>query len=97
MNKSNLKKRSKTNWKKVDALRDKDIDYSDIPELRQDFFKQAMLKMPERKITVTIRLDKNVLEWFKSRGRGYQTRINLLLKAYMEAHKNHSPKRKKAA
>jgi len=36
---------------------------------------------------VTIRLDRQVLDWFKAQGRGYQTRINALLRAYMEAHK----------
>jgi len=36
---------------------------------------------------VTIRLDRQVLDWFKTQGRGYQTRINALLRAYMEAHK----------
>ena len=39
------------------------------------------------KAAVTIRLDRQVLEWFKAQGRGYQTRINALLRAYMEAHK----------
>jgi uncharacterized protein (DUF4415 family) len=41
--------------------------------------------MPEPKTTVTIRLDREVLNWFKREGRGYQTRINALLRAYMEA------------
>lgn len=68
-------------------MSDKDIDYSDIPELTKDFFKSAKLVLPERKATVTMRLDRQVLEWFKSQGRGYQTRINALLRAYMEAHK----------
>jgi len=81
------KKRSKTNWTRVDALSDKAIDYSDIPELKKDFFKSATLVLPEPKATVTMRMDRKVLEWFKAQGPGYQTRINALLKAYMEAHK----------
>ncbi|NOU10672.1 MAG: BrnA antitoxin family protein, partial [Nitrospira sp.] len=86
MKKVSTKKRSKTNWTRVDSLSDRDIDYSDIPELDKDFFKSATLVLPEPKTTVTIRLDQRVLEWFKAKGPGYQTRINALLRAYMEAH-----------
>jgi uncharacterized protein (DUF4415 family) len=81
------KTRSKTNWTRIDSLSDRDIDYSDIPELDKDFFRSATLVLPEPKTTLTIRLDQHVLEWFKAKGPGYQTRINALLRAYMEAHK----------
>jgi uncharacterized protein (DUF4415 family) len=81
------KTRSKTNWTRVDSLSDRDIDYSDIPELDKDFFKSATLVLSEPKAAVTIRLDRQVLDWFKTKGPGYQTRINALLRAYMEAHK----------
>lgn len=69
-------------------MTDKDIDYSDIAELGKGFFKHATLVLPEPKATVTMRVDRKVLDWFRSQGRGYQTRINALLRAYMEAHKN---------
>lgn len=88
MKKISSKTRSKTNWTRVDSLSDRDIDYSDIPELDKDFFKSATLVLPEPKTAVTIRLDQRVLEWFKAKGPGYQTRINALLRAYMEAHKS---------
>ena len=81
------RKVSRTNWAKIDALRDDEIDYSDIPEQGKAFFKRAVLRLPQPKATVTIRLDRQVLDWFKAQGRGYQTRINALLRAYMEAHK----------
>lgn len=42
----------------------------------------------ETKIVVTIRLDGEVLEWFKSMGKGYQTKINAVLKAYKKANEN---------
>lgn len=87
MRKHSTKKRSRTNWVKIDALKDKEIDTSDIPEQGKAFFKRAVLRLPEPKTAVTIRLDRQVLEWFKSKGPGYQTRINALLRAYMEAHK----------
>ena len=87
MKKRTAKKRSRTNWARIDALRDKDIDFSDTPERGKTFFKRAVLRLPEPKTAVTIRLDQQVLKWFKANGPGYQTRINALLRAYMEAHK----------
>ena len=87
MKKPPTKKRSRTNWARIDALRDKDIDFSDIPERGKAFFKRAVLRLPEPKTAVTIRLDQQVLEWLKANGPGYQTRINALLRAYMDAHK----------
>ena len=81
------KMRSRTNWAKIDALKDREIDTSDIPQQGKAFFKRAVLRRPEPKTAVTIRLDQQVLEWFKARGPSYQTRINVLLRAYMEAHK----------
>jgi uncharacterized protein (DUF4415 family) len=44
------------------------------------------LPMDKNKTQVTLRIDHDVLEWFKSQGKGYQTQINRLLRAYMEAH-----------
>jgi uncharacterized protein (DUF4415 family) len=74
-------------------MKDEDIDLSDIPELTPELFAKAViqrgLKEKENKTQVTIRLDREVLTWFKSQGRGYQTRINSLLRAYMEANVNH--------
>jgi len=69
-------------------MRDKDIDLDDIPELDDDFFKNAQLQMPAKQ-SVTMRLDSDVLDWFKEQGKGYQTRINQLLRKYMETHQTH--------
>ncbi|HLB02934.1 MAG TPA: BrnA antitoxin family protein [Nitrospiria bacterium] len=87
MSKPNLKKQSRTDWARVDALREQEIDYTEIPELGDEFFKSAVLRMPEPKALVTLRLDRDVLEWFKKQGPRYQTRINALLRAYVEAKK----------
>jgi uncharacterized protein (DUF4415 family) len=86
--KRTIKKRSRTNWARIDALKDREIDTSDIPEQTKAFFKRATLLLPEPKTAVTIRLDRQVLDWFKAKGPGYQTRINALLRAYMDAHKS---------
>lgn len=86
MKKHTTTKRSRTNWARIDTLTDKEVDTSDIPELTKAFFKRAVIRRPEPKTAVTIRLDRQVLNWFKAKGPGYQARINALLRAYMEAH-----------
>jgi uncharacterized protein (DUF4415 family) len=63
---------------------DEEIDLSDISELGESFFEQAELHLPVKK-PVTIRLDEDVLDWFKQQGKGYQTKINKLLRSYMES------------
>ncbi len=69
---------------------DASIDTSDMPELGDDFFQRAELRSPPKQ-AVTMRLDADVLAWFKDQGQGYQTRINKLLRAYMQAQqKRHS-------
>jgi uncharacterized protein (DUF4415 family) len=74
-----------TNFKRVRAMRDADIDFSDIPALGKSFWRNARLTMPQPKDRLTIRLDHDVLQWLKKNGRGYQTRINAILRSYMEA------------
>jgi uncharacterized protein (DUF4415 family) len=78
-----MNKVSKTDWKRLAAAKDADIDTSDIPELGDDFFDRAELHVPA-KLPVTLRLDADILAWFKAQGQGYQTRINKLLRIYME-------------
>ncbi|MER2494403.1 BrnA antitoxin family protein [Catenovulum sediminis] len=78
-----MNKVSKTDWKRLAEMSDEDIDTSDIPELGDDFFNHAQLRMPAKK-SVTLRLDEDVLEFLKSEGQGYQTRINKLLRNYMD-------------
>ena len=61
------------------------IDYSDIPPLGDEFFTKATEAGPPAKHQLTIRLDADVLNWLKANGKGYQTRINRILRAAMEA------------
>ena len=90
MKKSVTSKKSRTNWKRVDALKDGKLDSSDTPELTPEMFARAVvrrgLKPVPRKEQLTIRVDSDVLEWYKRQGPGYQTRINALLRAYMQEH-----------
>ena len=85
-------KQSKTDW---DAVENKEVDLSDLPEVSFDSFANAIVRKglkPVKKTQITLRLDTDVLEWFKAQGKGYQTSINALLKAYVEANKNHAQK-----
>ena len=82
-----MKKSSETDWKRLAALPDKKIDFSDIAELDEDFFKDGEWRPPVKQ-PVTLRLDGDVLDWFRSQGPGYQTRINRLLRRYMEVRIN---------
>ena len=80
------KKLTASDLKALDKLKDKDIDYSDIPELDEDFFKNAVIVEPEKKQSLTVRYDKEVVDYFKyTVGRGYQTKMNAVLKAYVKA------------
>ena len=69
----------------VAALRDAQIDFSDAPEVRE--WSRAVVGKFYRPIkkSLTIRLDADVLAWLKAQGRGYQTRINKLLRAAMDS------------
>jgi uncharacterized protein (DUF4415 family) len=76
---------------KIDRMRDSQIDYSDIPALDKSFFRKATVSWPPEKKQLTIRLDSDVLDWLKSQGRGYQTRINRLLRLAMESQTANHP------
>ena len=78
-----MKKKSETKRKKLSVMTDKDIDFSDISELDESFFREARWQPPVKK-PVTIRIDEDVLAWFRGQGPGYQPRINMLLRRYME-------------
>jgi uncharacterized protein (DUF4415 family) len=61
---------------------------SDVNATDEDFWKSAKVIMPTPKEIVTMRLDADLLRWFRQQ-RGYQTRINAILRAYMQAHAPH--------
>lgn len=73
---------------RLDALAkmpDSEIDFSDIPPLTEDFWKNAVRNpfYKPTKTSTTVRLDSDVLAWFKRQGKGYQTRINAVLREAM--------------
>lgn len=81
---------SRTDWARIDAMTEADLeqaiasdpDWANIPE---NWFEQAEAVMPKPKVPVSIRLDADVIEYFRSTGRGWQTRVNSILRAYKEA------------
>ena len=79
------KKSIKSDLARVDRMKDSEIDYSDIPPLNKSFLKKATAAWPPVKMQLTIRLDADVLGWLKRHGRGYQTRINRILRVVMES------------
>ena len=79
------KKPIKSDLARIDRMRDKDIDFSDVPPLDNTFLKRATIPWPPVKKQLTIRLDADVLEWLKGHGKGYQTRINRILRVVMES------------
>ena len=66
-------------------MKAREIDYSDIPALDKSFLKKATATWPPLKKQLTIRLDDDVLTWLKGYGKGYQTRINRILRVVMES------------
>jgi uncharacterized protein (DUF4415 family) len=62
-------RRGSTDWDRIDAMSDEDIDTSDIPPLTDEFFAKAKLRMPSSSLaTVAIRVDAETLAWFQSKG-----------------------------
>lgn len=79
---------SQAEYNHINSLKDEDIDFSDCPEITPEMFAKAIirkgLKPFPRKSQITLRIDSDVLSWFRKHGSGYQTQINSLLKAYMQ-------------
>ena len=82
----------RTNWDRLAALSEDDIeraiadDPDSAPALDADWFRKAELVMPAAKTATSIRVDSDVMGWFKTQGRGWQTRMNAVLRAYAKAH-----------
>jgi uncharacterized protein (DUF4415 family) len=84
-----LAEERKTELKALAAMPDSAIDYSDIPPLTQEFWKSAVPNPFYKPIKThaSVRIDSDVMAWLKSQGKGYQTRINTILReAMMRAH-----------
>ena len=86
---------SQTDWARLAAMTEEEVERlaaEDMAELGidPDWMEHATVRFPRPKERVTVRLDPDVLDWLKAQGRGYQTRINAILRAYYEAQKTKS-------
>jgi len=77
--------RGRTDWERLRQMSDRDIDYSDIPETDEKFWAKAAVLFPQPKTHLSVRLDEDVVNWFKGQGPGYQTRMNAVLRSYVQA------------
>jgi len=79
---------SKSDWKRAKAMPQAQIERladDDDGALPEGWASTAMIGLPPGKKDIHMRLDADVLDWFKARGKGYQTRINAVLRAFVHA------------
>lgn len=80
---------SLTNWAKVDALTEEELEASIDHEEEGEFdWSKAFIGLPPMKKQITLRLDRDIIDWFKHQGPRYQTRINAVLREYVDAHRD---------
>jgi uncharacterized protein (DUF4415 family) len=84
------KSEPRTDWRRLRGMTDEEVHAAVVsdPETKptdEDFWKTAHVVVPQPKQTITMRLDADLLAWFRQQ-RGYQTRINAILRSYMNAH-----------
>lgn len=88
-------KKGKTDWTRVRAAHDADIDFSDIPDITDEELGRARWTAPRHaaKVTVSMRMDPDLLAWFRKSGRGYQSRIHAVLRAFQQSRLDKKPKK----
>ena len=88
MKKSNTSKKDRTDYKRLDAMTDEDIDFSEIPPVTEEMFARAVafpplsVRLPKEELPV--RLDRDVAKWYRDMGSQYHPLINFLLRRYMQ-------------
>ena len=90
--KSEMAAQGRSDWARIDALSDGEIERmaetdSDNPATEKADWAMAAIGLPPLKTPVNAKFDVDVVDWFKSSGRGYQGRMNAVLRCYMEAQK----------
>ena len=86
-------RKGNTDWKRVEAkparILERAIAADPDADLPDADWTRARLVMPQRKQSIHLRLDPDLLVWYRKQGRGYLTRMNAVLRAYMDAHRRH--------
>lgn len=85
MNENAMNNTSKTDWNRIDAMSDEEIDISDIPPLSDEFFEKAQLRMPKSPVKITVQVDTETYAWFKAQGDTAEQQMAVALKIYAEA------------
>ncbi|TMJ49981.1 MAG: BrnA antitoxin family protein [Alphaproteobacteria bacterium] len=83
------RRKGKTDWARLDAMTDEEVEASiandpDWKEFKDIDWSDAVLVIPAKKKAISIRVDEDVLDFFKKEGEGYQRRINAVLRSYMQ-------------
>ena len=83
------RRKGKTDWERFSAITDAEVEASiaddpDWAEFKDIDWSNAVLVIPARKKAISIRVDEDVLDFFKKEGDGYQRRINAVLRSYMQ-------------
>lgn len=86
------RRKGSTDWKRVARLSDAEIERmaardADNPPTKKADWAKAFIGVPPLKAPVNAKFDVDVVEWFRSQGRGYQARMNAVLRRYMEVHR----------
>jgi uncharacterized protein (DUF4415 family) len=77
---------SRTDWDRIDAMTDEDIDTSDIPPLTDGFFAKARLRMPNTSVSkVSVAVDAETLAWFQAKGGEQEQYMTIALRTYVES------------
>jgi uncharacterized protein (DUF4415 family) len=89
--------KTETDWNQVDAMTEEDIDAAarsdpDALPTDEDFWRDAVLVVPQEKEQISLRVDKDVLRFFREQGKGYQTRMNAVLRAFVQSQKARAAK-----
>jgi uncharacterized protein (DUF4415 family) len=83
---------SQTDWAKVKAMTEAELEASiaaDPDDVHEPLdWTQAVIGIPPRKEAIKLRIDEDVVAWFRATGKGYQTRMNAVLRTFMESQKN---------
>lgn len=81
-----IKSTTKINWDKVEAIPENSYNYDEAPELTEEFLKIAFIRKPIHKKPVSLRLDEDIIDFFKKTNKQYQSKINDVLRAYKMAY-----------
>lgn len=82
-----MNKASSTDWETLAAMTDEEIDYSEIAPLSTTFFERARVWRPRPQVTLTVRVDADIVEWFQTTSDNWEAQVQAALRLYVESHK----------